>query len=244
MEIVLLIVNTAVFTLLGIYSAYRTGDTKWPFAFGFFSLLPATMILGVFGAGSEWRRIVITLLVAIYTARMLYTLLFWFAATGASKIKGQSPRSQLLFLPLLLVPIFSWIYPLPFFAAMDRHDGVGVFDAAALAFYIIGTVFHLGSDYQKWQFRNDRDNHGKLLRKGFWRLSRHPNYFGDFLIYCSFAIISVWPWGLLSPLVNLLQYLVDAIPKNESRSLKRYGKIWEEYARDTPILIPWSRRKQ
>ena len=237
----LLIANTAVFIALGVISALRTGDTKWPFVCGFFSILPATLILAVDGDGALWRRQMIVVLVALYVARMLYTLLVWFNATGASKLKDSTPRAGLVALPLVLVPVFSWIYPLPFFAAMARSGGFGAADAIALGFYGVGTLFHFGADYQKWRFKQDGANRGVLLRRGFWGLSRHPNYFGDFLIFTSFAVLGLWGWGLLSPLANLAQYFGDAIPKNEKRSRARHGAAWEAYAAQTPVFLPLGR---
>ncbi|MFS1524027.1 hypothetical protein ACL7TT_07920 [Microbulbifer sp. 2304DJ12-6] len=51
----LLISNTVLFILLGVFSAIRTSDTRWPFIFGFFSILPATAILAWYGEGVGWR---------------------------------------------------------------------------------------------------------------------------------------------------------------------------------------------
>lgn len=235
---------TLLFILLGVLSAWLSRDTKWPFVFGFFSILPVTIVLAVAGNGALWRRAMIVALVAIYVARMLYTLLIWFNATGAAKLKDKAKPGELLALPLVLVPVFCWLYPLPFFVAMDRTAPFGLFDAAALLCYALGTLFHLGSDWQKWAFKQDPQNRGKLLDRGFWGLSRHPNYFGDFLIYASFALISVWPWGIISPITNLLQYFFDAIPKNETRSKERYGAEWERYCRNTPIFLPYGRRNR
>ncbi|WP_339109593.1 DUF1295 domain-containing protein [Thioclava sp. GXIMD4216] len=235
----IMIAITVLFTLLGMLSAWRTGDTKWPFVFGFFSILPVTIVLAVQGEGAAWRRWMIVALVAAYVARMLYTLLIWFNATGAAKLKDQVKPSQFLVLPLVLVPVFCWLYPLPFFAAMDRTDPFGLYDALTLICYALGTLFHLGADYQKWAFKQNPENRGKLLHGGFWGLSRHPNYFGDFLIYLSFALVSVWPWGLVAPVVNLLQYFFDAIPKNEKLSQERHGENWARYCRSTPLFLPY-----
>ncbi len=55
--------------------------------------------------------------------------------------------------------------------------------------YGIGTLVHFGSDYQKQRFKARPESKGKLLKTGFWALCRHPNYFGDFLIYIAFALI-------------------------------------------------------
>jgi steroid 5-alpha reductase family enzyme len=236
-----LIANSILFIVLGMFAAWRTRDTKWPFVFGFFSILPATVALAWFGEGAEWRRIAIVIFVAFYVARMLYTLLVWFKATGAAKLKEQTKPMELLALPLVLVPVFSWLYSLPFFAAMDRTSRFDAFDAAALVVYAIGTVFHLGADLEKWRFKQNPQNRGHLLRHGFWGMSRHPNYFGDFLIYVAFALIGAWPWGLVAPLANLLQYFGDAIPKNEKMSQKRYGKDWDNYAKTTACFLPLRR---
>lgn len=237
----LLIGNTGVFILLGVMAALRTGDTKWPFAWGFFSFLPATVIIGLEGTGDVWRKQMVVVLVLVYVVRMLYTLLVWFNATGASKLKDTTPKAAILSLPLVLVPVFCWVYTLPFFAAVDRVGPFGLADGAALAVYALGTLFHLGADYQKWQFKQVPANRGVLLRRGFWGMSRHPNYFGDFLIYVSFAIVGLWHWGLVSPLANLVQYFADAIPKNEKQSRQRHGAAWEDYAAHTPIFLPLGR---
>jgi steroid 5-alpha reductase family enzyme len=235
---IILIAITVVFTALGVAAAWRTRDTKWPFVFGFFSILPVTLVLAWFGEGAPWRRAAIALLVALYVARMLYALLVWFSATGAAKLKDEAKASELLVLPLFLTPVFCWLYPLPFFAAMNRGGGFDAFDAAALFAYALGTLFHLGADLQKWRFKQKAENRGQLLRTGFWGMSRHPNYFGDFLVYCAFALVSAWPWGVVAPLVNLLQYFGDAIPKNEKMSRARYGAEWEAYAGVTPVFLP------
>ncbi|MFS1524025.1 DUF1295 domain-containing protein [Microbulbifer sp. 2304DJ12-6] len=186
----------------------------------------------------RWRRILITGLVTIYVARMLYTLFAWFGATGAKRLKDQASKSAILVLPFFLVPIFSWIHPLPFFAAMDRTGNFDVFDATALTLYAVGTVFHFGADLQKWRYRLDPANKGNLLQRGFWGMSRHPNYFGDFIIYLSFALISVWPWEVISPVTNFLQYFFDAIPKNEKEAQTRYGETWKVYVDTTPTFLP------
>ena len=81
--------------------------------------------------------------------------------------------------------------------------------------YGIGTLVHFGSDYQKQRFKARPEFQGKLLKTGFWALCCHPNYFGDFLIYIAFALISGNLWAWVAPVLNFLQYRFDAIPKSE-----------------------------
>jgi protein-S-isoprenylcysteine O-methyltransferase Ste14 len=70
-------------------------------------------------------------------------------------------------------------------------------------------------------------------------LSRHPNYFGDFLIYVSFALLGGSVWGWVAPLAILLQYAFDAIPKSERWAAERYGSEWEAYTQRTKAFVPF-----
>ena len=67
----------------------------------------------------------------------------------------------------------------------------------------------------KAAFQGPAEFQGKLLETGFWALCRHPNYFGDFLIYIAFALIGGNLWAWVAPVLNFLQYRFDAIPKSE-----------------------------
>ena len=65
------------------------------------------------------------------------------------------------------------------------------------------------------------------------------NYFGDFLIYISFALVGGSIWGWVAPLLNLVQYAFDAIPKNEKWAAERYGSTWEAYKAKTKAFVPY-----
>jgi steroid 5-alpha reductase family enzyme len=146
---------------------------------------------------------------------------------------------QKLFLPVVLTNTVGWAYCLPFYFATSNTASLGLQDLIAVAVYIAGTVFHHGGDYQKRRFKLRTDTRGKLLNTGFWRLCRHPNYFGDFLIYVSFAVLSGNIWGWIAPLLNLAQYAFDAIPKNEKWATERYGNAWQAYRTRTKAFFPY-----
>lgn len=78
-----------------------------------------------------------------------------------------------------------------------------------------------------------------MLNSGFWGLARHPNYFGDFLIFVSFGLLAGNLFGLIAPLTNLVQYFADAIPKSEKMAEKRYGEVWRNYKRQVKCFIPF-----
>ena len=105
--------------------------------------------------------------------------------------------------------------------------------------YVVGTILHFGSDYQKHGFKAKPESKGKILDTGFWGLCRHPNYLGDFLIYVGFAILGGHLLGWIAPLLNFLQYRFDAIPKNEKWAEEKYGKEWQAYAKRVKMFIPY-----
>ena len=80
---------------------------------------------------------------------------------------------------------------------------------------------------------------GSGLDQGLWRYSRHPNYFGDLLVYVGWALFAANPRAWLSPATNLAQYAFDAIPKNEEWAADRYGQAWTDYAARTSRLMLW-----
>jgi steroid 5-alpha reductase family enzyme len=202
-------------------------------------MLPVTALLAVMSGGALWRRTMIFCFVLLYLIRLNWVMTAWYGNTAGEKLKDQMSPAAFYALPVILANSFGWLYCLPFFWADSRRGPVDAFDGAAIAIYALGTVFHFGGDYQKRRFKRRTDNRGKLIQTGFWRLCRHPNYFGDFLIYGSFAVVSASPWGLIAPLANVLQYFIDAIPKNEKWAHERYGVAWEAYCKRVKCFVPY-----
>ncbi len=223
----------------GVVGALITKDTKVPFLFGFNTLLPVTLVYCWYGDADLARKILLLVLVAFYQIRMNIVLTVWYKNTAASKLKDVLPLTQIYVLPILLANIFGWLYCLPFYWATNRVGAIDWLDYTVIMVYIVGTVFHFGSDYQKRRFKQQPDTEGKVLDTGFWRYSRHPNYFGDFLIYVSFGLSAGNWWGLVAPLINLAQYIGDAIPKGEQMSSGRYGDAWDAYKKKTKCFVPF-----
>lgn len=236
--IVLLVVIEAL-AILGVLAAKITQEPRMPFIIGFNTLLPVAAIIVAYGTGALWRQIMILAFVIAYLVHMNWVLTAAYRATAAAKLQGQIDQPTLYALPVILTNTFGWLYCLPFLWAADRAGPFDAFDAAAIGVYLVGSAFHIGGDYQKWRFKQNACSQGKILDTGLWGLSRHPNYFGDFLIYLSFALFSASPWGLIAPLANAVQYFFDAIPKSEAMSKERYGAAWEEYCNRAPRFVPW-----
>ena len=113
--------------------------------------------------------------------------------------------------------------------------------------WVIGFVIEVTADAQKSRFNADPANKGKFIRTGLWSRSRHPNYFGEIVLWIGIAIIAIpvlqgWQWvAMISPLfVTLLLTRVSGVPLLEKKSDKKWGgqADYEEYKKNTPVLIP------
>ena len=104
------------------------------------------------------------------------------------------------------------------------------------------------SDAQLAAFKGDPSTAGKVCDRGLWRLSRHPNYFFEWLIwvaYFVFACGSPWGWlGILSPAIILTLLLrVTGIPITEEQLLRSKGEAYRADQRTTSVFVPWIPRR-
>lgn len=113
--------------------------------------------------------------------------------------------------------------------------------------WIFGFAFEAIADAQKSRFNADPANKGKFIRTGLWSRSRHPNYFGEIVLWIGVAIIALpvlqgWQWvALISPLfVTLLLTRISGIPLLAKKADAKWGgqADYEEYKKNTPVLIP------
>jgi steroid 5-alpha reductase family enzyme len=125
--------------------------------------------------------------------------------------------------------------------------GLDVFTLVGLLVWVFGFVFEVVADNQKSRFNADPSNRGKFIRSGLWARSRHPNYFGEIMLWVGVAIAAIpslqgWQWvALLSPVfVSILLIRISGIPLLEAKADKKWGgqPDYEEYKRTTPVLIP------
>lgn len=123
----------------------------------------------------------------------------------------------------------------------------GVFAVAGLLVWLLGFGIEVIADRQKRQFRAASENAGKFISTGLWAWSRHPNYFGEIVLWIGVAIIALpvlrgWQWlTLISPVfITILLTRISGIPLLEARADEKWGgqADYEDYKARTSVLIP------
>lgn len=130
--------------------------------------------------------------------------------------------------------------------SITRVD-LDIFALLGFLLWVIGFGIEAQADRQKSAFRQDPENAGKFIRTGLWAWSRHPNYFGEILLWLGAAVIAfpaLQGWQLLtliSPVfVLLLLTRVSGVPMLEKRADEKWGgqAEYEQYKASTPVLFP------
>ncbi len=111
--------------------------------------------------------------------------------------------------------------------------------------WLFGFLFEAISDYQLKVFIQNENNKGKLIDTGLWKNTRHPNYFGEAVLWWGIFLMSLAggaPWfTVIGPItITVLVRFVSGVPLLEKRLMKRIG--YEEYVRKTNIFIPWFKK--
>jgi len=130
--------------------------------------------------------------------------------------------------------------------ATNSND-LNVLDYIAIVFWIIGFTFEAGGDYQMAKFKSKAENKGKVMNTGFWKYTRHPNYFGDFAVWWSYALFCVAAgkyWYIIgSVIMTILLLKVSGVSLLE-RSLKDKKPGYQDYIKRTSAFIPWPPKKK
>ena len=131
---------------------------------------------------------------------------------------------------------------LPGFFYLVRTGGINIGTFVGLMIILGGALLEMVADYQMQQFRQQRQDRSELMRSGFWRHSRHPNYLGEIIVWWGvyLVMLSVHPemWYLgFGALVNTGLFLFISIPMAE-KHLATYKTGYAAYLRETRQLLP------
>jgi steroid 5-alpha reductase family enzyme len=177
--------------------------------------------------------------------------------------KGEDPRYGLwreksgdrfwwvsLFKVFILQALFLWVISLVLQVGQlaTMPDSLTWLDIAGFIVWAIGFVFESLGDWQLARFKSDPANKGRVMDRGLWAYSRHPNYFGEFLTWWGFYLITLatpnsW-WTIVSPIVITAVLLkMTGIPLTEQELVKKRPG-YSDYIRRTSAFVPWLPAKE
>lgn len=147
----------------------------------------------------------------------------------------------------MLQGAIMWVIATPIMFVFISHTSKpGILAYIGLFVFIVGLLFEGIADRQLKHFKSYPPNKGKIITTGLWKYSRHPNYFGEALLWWgigiySFSVSGFW-LSFASPLImSLLLRFVSGVPFLEEKYKNR--EDFKEYARNTPVFIPFLGKK-
>ncbi len=200
--------------------------------------------------GADARAILLWVLVVIWAARLGAFLFRRIRREGKDDRFDELKPNFLRFLNVWTIQglwvTFTMAAALVVITSARRVE-FDVFAILGLLIWGLGFSMEALADAQKNRFNADPANKGKFIHTGLWSRSRHPNYFGEIVIWVGVAVIALpvlqgWQWvALISPLfVTLLLTKVSGIPLLEKKSDAKWGGQvdYEAYKKRTPVLLP------
>jgi steroid 5-alpha reductase family enzyme len=160
--------------------------------------------------------------------------------------RNQMLKAFLRIYMLQMVLMYIITTPVILINSTENKDGFTLIIAGTLV-WIFGFLFEAVGDRQLKQFKSDPENKGKIFTQGLWKYTRHPNYFGEAVMWWGIYIIALSVKGgvftIFSPvLITLLLRFISGVPFLEKKYKDRSD--FKEYSEKTNIFIPWFPKKQ
>ena len=200
----------------------------------------------------DLRSILILSCIIIWTVR-LGSFLFWRVLKDGEDKRFRTilPSFSQLFMTWTLSAAWVFIQLIAALVALTSLEAAkvpfGIVGYIGLGLWIFGFIFQVVADYQKTRFKNNPKNEGNFINEGLWRISRHPNYFGEIVLWTGIAIMAVPVMSglqyvsLVSPVFGfLLIYFVSGVRLLENKADKKWGSDtnYQEYKEKTPVFFP------
>lgn len=222
------------------------------------SIAYVTVVVAALLGRQAWdaRSLVIALLILVWTLRLGY---FLFRRVKRAGKDDRFDRLKTDFLAFFMVWTLSglWVFltAAPGIAAISAGHSKALdwIAMAGISIWLIGFAVEAVADHQKTRFKAQSANRDKFISTGLWAWSRHPNYFGEIVLWTGIAVIAfpvLTGWQritLVSPVfVWFLLTRVSGIPLLEAKAEAKWGSdpAYQRYRDTTAILIPWPPSRQ
>lgn len=243
-------VNLFFFTIAFSFKTDKVTDLSYSISF----FLLAPLLLFSRGVTFSSLQLIITISIMLWGLRLGFYLLKRILHTKTDDRfddKRNNPSNLIKFWILQTVAV--WLIMLPYSTYLTNRNQIdfGIVSILGLGIFLIGFIIETVSDSQKFTFKNNPENKKRWMSTGLWKYSRHPNYFGEILVWWGLfittipTIIGLNIITILSPItITLLLLFISGIPLLEKSSDKKYGndEDYITYRDTTSLLIPWRKK--
>ena len=238
-------INIAVFL-----PSYKAGTEHFYDLTGSLTYISVTTLALITSSNLDLRSIIAALLIYVWAGRLGT---FLFRRIRHSGKDGRFDQIKTSFLRFLMAWVLQGLWVTltagAAYAAITSgtKTSFGVLGIIGLCTWIVGFAIEVIADMQKTAFRADPTNAGDFITTGLWAWSRHPNYFGEIMLWTGMAIMVLPALAgfqylmLISPLfVATLLLGVSGVPMLERRADARWGaqSDYQRYKATTPVLVP------
>lgn len=177
--------------------------------------------------GDRAGRMIIFIFNIVIFLRLAYMMIFL--------LKRKIPWEESISVPFAFALYFIG-YPLFVLPFSKPVDGLDYF---AIAVFVTGCILNSGGEILRDQWKKKPENKGKLYTEGFFKYSRHINYFGDILWVSAYALVTKNVWAITIPVFLFSFFAFYNAPKLDKHLKEKYGKQYDKYAQKTKMLIPF-----
>jgi len=124
-------------------------------------------------------------------------------------------------------------------SAGSHPDPIGPIDIAGIAMFLIGSYINIWADYQRFSWKRQIENKGRLYTSGLFKYSMHINYFGDAIAYFGLALITYNIFCLCISMGMVVYFIAFEIPRLDEHLNKKYGNEFAEYSQVTKKFVPF-----
>lgn len=148
----------------------------------------------------------------------------------------------------LLQGVLMFMVAIPIIYTNSSNHSINLLTISGAILWLIGFLFEAVGDYQLSEFKKNPDNKGKIMRYGLWKYTRHPNYFGEIVMWWGIGIMSVNISSYFSIIICLISPVtitwlltkISGVPMLENKY--KNDMEYQEYIKSTPAFFPKFRK--
>lgn len=226
-------------------------DLAWTASIGIL-----TAVYFVMGEGHILHKLVALLLIGTWCLRLTVFLFVTRISAGGEDARYRTLRDEWgaiasvrFFMFYMVQGVLGFIFSIPaLILTYTELPELTILEYFGIVLFIVSLIGETIADLELYTFKEDQSHKGRTCRVGLWSYSRHPNYFFEWMIWVSLAIVTIeLPYGWLSIICPALMlfflWKVSGIPAAEQQALKSRGDDYRSYQKTTSVFVPWFRKK-